>query len=410
MNRDTFCAAPWFQHRITTNGQLKSCCVMQPEKTEFTGKHDYTYPHNTTTEWHNSDYIKYVRESLHNGVKIPECDKCWAIEKSNKKNSLRQNINDYFSGNSMGIDWYSVYFKDKKDYNSDLLLSADIQFDNNCNFACIMCNPHDSSKIWNIWSKNKNNKFVKEVLDKDPDYLDNVKLIYREKNNYGLLQQILSKTPKFLKILGGEPLLDKNLLEILKSLPESKSKKINLIVVTNGSLSLIDFAKKLQHFKSIQFVVSLEGIGRVQDYLRRGSNWEVIKKNILDYKISSQDNVYITYTLQALSVFHLPDLLAWCNDENLLINFAVLYNPDYLSLSAIPDDLKEAIYNKMKHTNVRFSVDFDSEFSENDDIAKMVLSSNHDPELTKKLAEFIQWYDADNQWQSVLPEWKEYLL
>jgi hypothetical protein len=404
MDKKTFCAAPWFQVRTSSSGELTSCCVMRTNKTSFAGKTNYRWPENTVEDWLNSDYLQYVRQALNNGEQIPECDLCWIKEKYNQT-SLRQIINDYFTNKEKNIDWLDYYFSKKTDYNSELLVSADIKLDNTCNFACIMCIPEDSSKIWHIWNNNQDNKFVKAGLDQNPNRLEDIKLIYREKDNYRLLQNIVLQRPKLLKILGGEPLLDKKMFKILEQVPLDISKKINLNFVTNGSVNLSESAERLSHFKSVTFGVSLEGIGDVQDYLRRGSDWQSIEQNILSY----QGHVYIAYTLQALSVYYAHELFAWCNKNNMPINFGILKNPAYLSLDAIPTDLKQTIYDNLKQAKIEFVKDLDNDVTqESKTLADLILNSSYKPELLADLREFVNWYDPNGKHSQIFPEWQPY--
>ena len=405
MDKKTFCAAPWFQIRTSSQGYYRSCCVMQCDKTEFAGKTDYQYPHNTLDEWMDSDYLNHVKTNLANGIQIPECNRCWVKEKYNET-SLRQIINDSFYNTK--FDWIEYYFNKKNILDKAPLVGADIKLDNTCNYACIMCNPMDSSKVWHIWDKNKHNKFVRQVTDNEPDYLDNVKLIYKEKNNYDLLVNIINKKPKYIKLLGGEPLLDKKMFSILESVDHKISKNITLIFITNGSVNLVQTSERLEHFKDVQFAISLEGVGAVQDYLRRGSTWKDVEQHILEYQQKNPRAVHVHYTLQALSIFHFADLAEWCNKHHIPLNFGLLSNPPYLSIEAIPPDLKKIIHARLKHCVFKSSIDTDNDVDQNSNIAQMIIDSNYNDGLLKNLQEFVQWYDPDLNYKKILPEWTQY--
>ena len=413
INKNTFCAAPWFQFRYTNLDTYKSCCAIHPEKTQFTKNTHYSHLKYTAEEYLNSDYARYLREKLNNGEKLPECEKCWTQEKYNKK-SLRQHINDTVSGGKLlNQSWINAYFKNKKDFNHDYLFSADLTLSFVCNFSCAMCSPQDSSQIYNSWQNAIDQFFVKDIIAKEPSYFQDIKQRYLEKNSYTLLQNVLDQTPKFLKILGGEPLIDKQMLNILKKFEDTKAKKISLIFITNGSVNLSHVAEELSHFKNVMFVVSLEGVGQVQDYIRKGSNWSTIKLNIENFiKHYPKNRISIAYTIQALTLYHFVDLVNWANKLDIKICFNVLNNPDFLSLSAMPVKLKKQIaqrYETINTSTLTYKNDNDVD-SKNLDFSEMIIDTTHCPELTTKLLKYLNWYDPDKKWQTILPEWNEFLI
>ena len=99
-------------------------------------------------------------------------------------------------------------------------------------------------------------------MQKLPEYLQKIKKYgYKNQNYKKYVESILSnKKLKYLKLLGGEPLLDKHLLKELKSLPETQKKNLSLYIVTNGSKDLVAIKEYLGNFKSIMFTISLVGI------------------------------------------------------------------------------------------------------------------------------------------------------
>jgi len=396
-NKKTFCAGAWFQLRNQQNGEYRPCCEIEPSKTQFEGKVQYAWPENQPSEYLDSPYLQYLREKMNEGIRIPECQKCW-IKEDNDIVSLRQILNNTVTNNlASQIDntWLDSYFDRKTDFHHDILLSADIKVSNVCNFSCMMCSPTDSTQIYSIWTQNVNHPMVRDVLKVEPQYLINIKQNYQSKSNYDLLAAILDRSPRHVKILGGEPLLDSKMLDILKGLPTQKKSRISLMFTTNGSINLREFHKQLVDYKQINYVVSLDGTQLVQDYVRRGSTWSLIEKNIDDW---NQDHrpVDVHCTVQCLNILHVPELLDWCDDRKIKITFGLVEKPDYLSLSALPDVLKQIIAKRIgcRHKG----------------LADILNSYVHDPLLVSKLRDFLDWYDPENHWRGIFPEWREFLI
>lgn len=405
LNKQTFCAAPWFSIRNENSGEYKVCCQHSIEKTQFTGRTKYNL-NDSMESWLNSDYMQYLRKELNNGQRVSECSLCWDREDKGL-DSLRQNINSMIT-NTRNVDidntWIPVYFKNKKDYVNDLLLVADVKINNVCNFSCAMCDARDSSLIYNDWVDQPKNEFVKEYTDNNVNYFIEIKEAYQLKNGMQVLDEALNYPIKILKILGGEPLLNPKLLKRLTEIPESHRKKINLVFITNGSVDLVKVSQQLTGFNSIYYVVSLEAVASMQEYIRQGSNWKEIENNIdkfLKYKDTISDNVdlEIHSTIQALNILYYADLKRWCNVKHIKHTITVLKTPEYLSLSAINDQLKQQAVTELK----TLTSDNDTE-----GLISILEETVHDKLLEEKFIKFIKWYDPklellniDSNWQGL---------
>ena len=415
MNIDhkTFCAAPWFQLRVAADGYFRSCCVINHKNSKYTGQTEYNLADCSVEQWTDSDYNKYVKQNLTQGNRLQECQQCWQQE-DNKQHSLRQTINNLVTNNSNDIStsWLGAYFRKKQDWSSDLLLSADIKISNLCNFACAMCHPMDSSQIYTIWKKHTTHPLVQMRLTKDPTYLDRARSVFVEKNNLQLLEDILNKHPTHLKILGGEPLMDARTKQTLGQVSTKIAKKINLMFVTNGSQDLIQARQEFLHYKSVSFIISLDGIGSVQDYIRRGSCWTEISKNIDDYiKHYGVDNIHVHHTLQALSVQGLIHLMKWCESRSLCMSVAVLDTPGYMSLASVPTAILQQVAAELANSSIIMPVStyLDESHVNIIGLAGLLQKQMFDPDSLNTLREFIQWYDPHCEYRSSIPNLDRWL-
>jgi len=404
LNKQTFCAAPWFSMRNQNSGEFKVCCEHSIELTKFKGKTKYN-SNDSLESWMNSDYQKYLRQQLDDGAAVDECRKCWDREAQGLP-SLRQNINNMITdglGDTLDQTWLPVYFKNKKDYCTDLLLMADVKINNLCNFSCAMCNAADSSIINNKWSSQRDNEFVVEYTDTNLSYFDDIKNAYQVKNGMQVLDEILDSPVRFLKILGGEPLLNPKLLARLANIPEKHRSKINLMFITNGSVDLIDVSTQLNGFRSIYYIVSIEATGAMQNYVRRGSNWLNIEQNIdryLKYASTSTAKLGIEVhtTIQALNITHYAGLKKWCDNRKIKTTVTVLETPVYLGMSVIPDNIKKQAVELL--TEAKSDPDVQA-------LLRLINETATDLTLVEKFVRFIKWYDPDLELLDIDPVWKE---
>jgi len=395
----TFCAAPWFQTRIDWDGRYRPCCDLIENSSNFIGKTQYSIKDTTVDEWMSSEYSQYLRKNLSEGVQLKECDHCWQKEKHGIK-SVRQDTNNSVTNNqgaALDNTWVKLFVDRNLDYQGYQIVTADIKLSNVCNFSCAMCSPHNSSKLYDKWQSNLDNKFVQESLLQQPTLLKDIALIYQSQRGYRHLKDILSHPLKHLKVLGGEPTLDKELFRILQQVPVAKKSNIHVMLVTNGSQDLVTAANKLQGYKSVSFTVSLEGIGQIQDYVRNGSNWTEIEQNILNAK-KHGILVDITCTVQAMNALNLHELLAWCYDNQISIALGLLNYPDYLALSVLPDDIQKLIIDnliKIQNINVINSLTNTNLLSVTN-IINLIKELPRNSEKYTKFLEYVEWFDQDS--------------
>lgn len=330
---DTFCAAAWFGLRNNNRGDYMICCSHRIKNTQFEGKTNYNIRTHSAKEWLNSDYMQYVREQLSKGNKIPECTKCWQ-EESLGFESLRQSNNKSITDNK-GIEnsYIPDYVTRKRDSMHDKLMLVEIKVSNFCNYKCVMCNPWESSQIYADWIKNQDKFYVQETLKSEPDLFSNIRSTFKQSITDEYIDSILAMKPGFISILGGEPLLDKNLLGKLSKIDQDTKAKTRLHFITNGSVDLDSTVQQLGDFENISFSVSVDGIGEVNEHIRRGSDWEQIEQNVL----TTSANIEFLCTFGALNVHHVNEYEEWCKQHNIKYGFSIIYNPTYLSLSAVPD-------------------------------------------------------------------------
>jgi len=412
IDKKTFCAAAWFQVRNDhANGEYRVCCEIDHTKSKFSGDKSFSWPKSTPNDFINSEYVQYLRSELNNGNKLPECGKCWRKENAGGK-SLRQVSNDTVTnnqGNNLENTWIKNYFKNKTDFISNLVLSADLKTTNICNFACTMCEPMDSSKLYTKWLKNKNEPAVRKLLSLKPkNYLDEVKSVYMDKNNrYELLEYFLLMKPKHLKILGGEPLMDEKMFQVLEKFPHKSN--IKILFVTNGSQNLSNVSERLKDYKDVNYTISLEGKNDIQDYIREGSNWNQIENNILEYQAKYPNNqVSVNCVVQALNIFHIPEFVNWCRKQSIALTLSILDEPSFMGLSSIPPKLKTDILKNLHNMNWNRSEMYNND-SNMADISKILQQIEFDEKNFYDLKMYIQWYDPQEKWKDIIPEWKPYL-
>jgi organic radical activating enzyme len=283
------CAA--IDHGVTfyQNGTIAPCCLI-----------DYSYRKPIADI--GDDPFADIRTGSAPGV----CNKCIDAE-ARGSNSYRQQFN------SMKTDALGYQFIDVR--NSNL-----------CNIKCRTCCPDNSSQ-WAI-------ELGHTIPIKQQDIVN-----YK---NY-----ILSPIVQSIYYTGGEPFINVEQWELLEELISLEYSK-NISLSYNSNLTTLKFKDKdildiWKHFKRVTVMSSIDAVGEKFNLIRSGADWQTVEKNFIKLKEYQNSNtnlsIQITTTVSILNIWFLDELLEYFLGFN--VTLTDLYFPDYLSLSVIPDSLKD---------------------------------------------------------------------
>ena len=411
VDKSTFCAASWFQTSTRNDMSKRLCSVINRLPNDQYSKNL------SPLEYLNSPEIIEIKKDLTQGKKNVACQQCWDKELKGIR-SLRNMCNDLVSGhNFQKKNWVDSYFKDKKDFNSDLIALADIRVGNTCNHACVMCSPQDSTLLYNDWLKRKDSEFVNDALREDPSYFEDIKenSFKNEKYQEFLLSTLkTNKNIKGIRLLGGEPLLNKKILTSLKELDNEVKKKIYLTFITNGSVDIESTIRYIGQFRSIRICISLEGIGLVQEWARYGSDWNTLEKNILNMRDKNLVYLSINHALQTPTVPGFLDLINWCKKHQLYLGAGIVQRPNYLSLATLPTVLKNQIIEEVHANQDQITMEDSDEYQSfcGKRLINLIKKYEFDPDLFKRFQKYIKWYENNKlipKIEDILPIWKKYL-
>lgn len=226
--------------------------------------------------------------------------------------------------NNTSIRLNTIKF-DKKQTRPDYLTVGGV-LDNVCNSACQSCNQNLSTKIGSLTSNN-----------------------YPMIDNSTAFWQLPLERVVHLDINGGEPSASKNYRNILKNIPPSvTSVRIN----TNCSMVIAEIQQLVERGIHVTVTVSLDGIGRIHDYVRWPIKWENFQHNLDIYKNMGIQELNTWTTVSSLNIGDLKNIFAYTKDQNLDHSWALLEQPDVLNVkysnhftrtADVPDELKNIV-------------------------------------------------------------------
>ena len=367
---NTSCILPWLHLYVNADGSVLPCCIG-----------DYRYPlgdaKNSSIEeiWNNKNF-KNLRYNMINGLESPHCNACYQSEKMTG-NSARTHFNQKFKKykflqNFTQPDGYL----EKMDFKY-----LDIRWSNICNFKCRTCCATFSS----AWAKEDGNKNVYIFAGGN----SNDKL-------YNELEPYFEGVEEFY-FAGGEPLLTDKHYAILEKLITLGKTDVRLRY--NSNLSKLKFKNKnvldlWKHFSDIEIYASIDHYGEKAEYIREGTNWKQVEKNIRQIKEYTPHILLSTNSvISVLNVSTLNNFYNYILENNLYSKkysptLYTLIEPDFYNFSVINDNLKHKIIDELKTRN------FDDNLNAQiDDVIQTLEKTNYNHENRNNFLEQTKTYD-----------------
>jgi len=326
---DSFCIYPWINLRVGTLGTVTPCCKFNPKI--------FSDSINTTDlkDIYLGGNMSMLRHEFRQGNKPVGCQICWKDEAVGLT-SMRQHAKYKFREIYYQVDYQNDDF--------DNLQLLDLNLGNTCNLSCRICNHDSSSSI--------------AKLDHDHDRLSDQKFFelkqavtWSESESFWNQLLLSAQNLKYLDLYGGEPLMSKNHFVFLKKLIDlGVAENIQIDYNSNGTLYSEKFFDLWKNFKSVNISFSIDDIEDRFEYQRNGAKWALVSENIKKYcsKISNTFTIDIFPTINIQNVYYLPELVSWAQSTDLPINFNILHDPEFLSISNIDTKAKKSIIDKLQ--------------------------------------------------------------
>lgn len=293
----------------TTKGTYRLCC--ESVDSHYTDEKHRTMKinRNDLKSSFSSDLNISIRDQMRRGQQPAQCRSCYLSENASQT-SPRLNFNKRFEHL-----WPLV------EKNETKVAYLDLRLGNKCNLKCTMCDPQNSSQ--HMLELN-NHELTQEM-----NWVEDKSFLKHLEGSIETVEEIY--------FTGGEPLLIKDHYDILETIiTKGLAPNICLKYNTNGTV----FPSQLLHlwpqFKKVSVGVSIDGIGPLNDHIRKGSNWNIVNTNV-DRFIEHADEVIVHTCVMNLNVGHLLEVFNYCLERDFHFKFPylnILSEPQHLALSA----------------------------------------------------------------------------
>lgn len=322
----SFCIHPWTL-QIEENGQMVLC---PRSSVKISDKKP------SNINWHTDPGYKKVRQSMIEGKQLHDhCKVCYDYEAKGIESYRQFETKEW--ANRLRLESVNDLTNIKKPYFFDVRLS------NKCNLMCRSCNPDFSNLI---------EKELKEFKITHPT-------VPVRSYKYSNLAHIdINELTKMHRVYltGGEPTVMQEVYDWMQECIDKNKTNFDFTLGTNGQRINKKFLNLTKYFTNLNFSVSLDGFGIINDYWRWGSKFETVIENMQVLKRQGH-NININCVPGIYNVTNLHLLLEYLDRE--FSNTTIYMQINYFALqSAYNNPNTKLVLESMdrcKQTSVYFS-------------------------------------------------------
>jgi hypothetical protein len=350
MHKSTnLCMAPWAHTYLSPQTERRMCCASREPAQNFeqyidTAAGTGEYIPITLEEHWNSEHMKSVRRRMMKGETLPECAVC-------NDRLLNTDVYRSYFNSLFGHKYeYAMANTDADGYTTVKPVSWDYRFSNLCNFKCRMCGDMLSS-AWE--SEQRQHNMIDYTNPKNnwmkPDVKQQIEKFQDTQIEAEFSEAVEQHRVEEVYWVGGEPLMYEQHWRYMKRIIELGDGK-NVYARYNTNLSRVDYRGVnlyrdiLAGLRDWQICASIDGTGRIGEYIRSGldfTQWlENIRQGIAIQRHRRQIRLDFTLTTPGLFEVQAIQSLAEELGVDVLAKVVFSFSPDIvMSPLALPREL-----------------------------------------------------------------------
>ena len=400
---EKMCLAPFF------NSFYSTCGVVDPDHTVanfvrpcsiIQAGPQWNIQNSNITDTRNTPIWKNIRQSFLDGQLPDLCATCINAERVGAS-SPRQLNNEYLFEH-FDID---IIAELQQIINAELfadkIYAIDYMPSNFCNYACVMCYSGASSQRYTFDIK-QGIKSKYEINPVDADFFDIIKDV------------------KILGFTGGETILQPEVNRLIDYvIKKGLAGNMIITILTNASDFPDNLVEKFKQFKKVLYTVSIDGVGDVIEYQRRGAKWAVVQENVTKIHASPVHEI-INHVVTAINILSAMDFVDWCHANDLkFVSISHVFQ-EHLGIAAVPPKLKALALTRLKEGRQRYEHYLNPEYTNYEygyvqTIDRLISTIEHVDFKPKALKQFVQHTRIEDTASKkplyeVVPEWAPWFV
>lgn len=394
---DKMCLAPYVQAFYSTTGgvhknYVRPCSLISG---------DWSIDGNSLIEARNTTQWKDVRKSFRDGNLHSLCTSCINAEKSGAS-SPRILANEYLFENfetEVLID--AVQNVIDNNFESEKIYTLDWMPSNYCNFACIMCSGGASSTRRTFEIKKGWNITPTVINEPQQDFLEIVKDV------------------EIMGFTGGETMMQPEVHRFIDYLVENNlAPKMIITILTNASKFPENLLPQFQKFKKVLYTVSIDGVGEVIEYQRRGAVWKDVAANAILINRTPILHSIINHVSSAVNILNAMDFIDWCRDNDIKHIAISQVFQSWLGATVLPPELKKIAWSRLiegrrSYQHLENSVSDERNWLRSiDKLISIIETAEHSVADLAKFIEHIKNENTESRkpLHEIVPEWAPWFV
>lgn len=285
------------------------------------------------------------------------------------------------------------------DYRVSDILSMDFYPSNYCNFSCVMCAGGASSTRLTYEIKVRKVKQKIIINSVDPDFHD-------------ILRRV-----EIINFTGGETVMQTQVIDLIQYLVDNDmAANKTIFLLTNCSSYPDNLIENFRKFRKVIYMCSLDGVGPVIEYQRRGAIWPEVEKNSLRIIHHEFISTVVNFVLTSINVLDVMTFVDWCYKHRVPgVGVTPVFREDHLGMTSLPPALRQIAVARLTRGQEHYqALEPDSIQTQCLGMINSVLaeinSTEFDPDHMKKFVWQIQQEDQESRtaFLDIVPEWQPF--
>ncbi len=346
----TACVIPWSSLILMPDGRASMCCH-SPSSLTVDGRLGDLTRDSLEHLWNSSELVG-VRAAMARGEKPEECQVCWMREQKGclsprlVSNSVYRRLGGRLALDSLPEEGAgSGYVLERR---PDWFI---LEMGNACDLKCRSCNPLFSSRVaadvvQTAWATSPtgsvpgNSEAMPVTLG--PPLRPRTRSVWAE--DVGKLAETIASGADgnaMLSLLGGEPFLIDRTWRLLDELvARGVAPRIDVALSTNGQHRNDELERFASSFRSFAVTLSIDGHGKLYEYLRHGASWRKLLANLEWFRKIPNLQLSASPVLQNGNALDMVTLLRFLDRQHLPVSCNILNWPERLSIANLPPSVR----------------------------------------------------------------------
>ena len=361
---------------------------------------DFNIVNNNIRESINQPVWREMRRAFANGEyeSIPQCRICQETERAGG-DPARKGANLHYVHHCVTDIVSEIKRIIDNDYRVDDILSLDWYPSNYCNYSCVMCSGGASTGRMS---------FEIKILRQD----SRVVLNTVSEDFYDVIKRV-----EVINFTGGETAMQSQVHDMIDYLIDNDlAHNKTIFLLTNASAYPDELIEKFRRFRRVVYMCSIDGVGSVIEYQRRGARWPVVSEVSLRLLKHEFISCVANYVLTAINAPTATEFVDWLYVNHITngVTVSPVFRVEYLGVAALPPELRDLTQRRLQAAIERYC-------AEDSDVARNCLRFLHavqsvidtTPFDAQSLDQFRQHCKLEDQASDLklvdaAPDWRPY--